>query len=58
MVRLVMVGQAFQEVSKEHCVAVALGLVPMLAAWALQLVDLSLHKGRFESVRERAEIWG
>jgi thiazole synthase len=31
---LVMVGQAFQEVSKEHCVAVALGLVPMLAAWA------------------------
>jgi AGZA family xanthine/uracil permease-like MFS transporter len=42
---LVMVGQAFQEVSKEHCVAVALGLVPMLAAWALQLVDLSVHKG-------------
>ena len=41
---LVMVGQAFQEVSKEHCVAVALGLVPMLAAWALQLVDLSAHK--------------
>jgi AGZA family xanthine/uracil permease-like MFS transporter len=42
---LVMVGQAFQEVSKEHCVAVALGLVPMLAAWGLQLVDLSVHKG-------------
>ena len=42
---LVMVGQAFQEVSKEHCVAVALGLVPMLAAWALQLVDLSVQKG-------------
>ena len=41
---LVMVGQAFQEVSKEHCVAVALGLVPMLAAWALQLVDLSARK--------------
>jgi AGZA family xanthine/uracil permease-like MFS transporter len=40
-----MVGQAFQEVSKEHCVAVALGLVPRLAAWALQLVDLSVHKG-------------
>ena len=31
---LVMVGQAFQEVSKEHYVAVALGLVPMLAASA------------------------
>jgi AGZA family xanthine/uracil permease-like MFS transporter len=38
------VGQAFQEVSKEHCVAVALGLVPMLAAWALQLLDLTAHK--------------
>jgi adenine/guanine/hypoxanthine permease len=42
---LVMVGQAFQEVSKEHCVAVALGLVPILAAWALQTMDLALHKG-------------
>jgi len=41
---LVMVGQAFQEVSKEHCIAVALGLVPMLAAWALQLVELSARK--------------
>jgi adenine/guanine/hypoxanthine permease len=39
-----MVGQAFQEVSKEHCVAVSLGLVPMLAAWALQLVGLSARK--------------
>jgi adenine/guanine/hypoxanthine permease len=35
---LVMVGQPFQEVSKEHGVAVVLGLVPMLAAWALQWV--------------------
>lgn len=41
---LVMVGQAFQEVSKDHCIAVALGLVPMLASWALQLVDLAARK--------------
>ncbi|HEY0760482.1 MAG TPA: hypothetical protein VGD59_14620 [Acidisarcina sp.] len=41
---LVMVGQAFQEVSKPHCIAVALGLVPMLASWALELVDTSIVK--------------
>ena len=42
---LVMVAQAFQEVSKSHCIAVAFGLLPMLASWGLQLVDLALRKG-------------
>jgi AGZA family xanthine/uracil permease-like MFS transporter len=42
---LVMVAQAFQEVPKSHCVAVAFGLLPMLASWGLQLVDLALRKG-------------
>ncbi|MBZ5662538.1 MAG: NCS2 family permease [Acidobacteriia bacterium] len=42
---LVMVAQAFQEVPKSHCIAVAFGLLPMLAAWGLQLVDLALRKG-------------
>jgi len=41
---LVMVAQAFQEIPKAHCVAVAFGLLPMLASWALQLVDLALRK--------------
>jgi AGZA family xanthine/uracil permease-like MFS transporter len=41
---LVMVGQAFQEVKPAHCIAVAFGLVPMLAAWALGLVNLALLK--------------
>jgi AGZA family xanthine/uracil permease-like MFS transporter len=41
---LVMVAQAFQEIPKSHCVAVAFGLLPMLAAWGLQLVDLALRK--------------
>jgi AGZA family xanthine/uracil permease-like MFS transporter len=41
---LVMVGQAFQEVSKDHCIAVAFGLIPMLASWALQLVDLAARE--------------
>jgi len=41
---LVMVGQAFQEVKPLHCVAVAFGLVPMLAAWALGLVNLAILK--------------
>jgi AGZA family xanthine/uracil permease-like MFS transporter len=40
---LVMVGQAFTEVPKSHALAVAFGLVPMLAAWALQIVDTALH---------------
>ncbi len=41
---LVMVGQAFQEVEPAHCIAVAFGLVPMLAAWALGLVNLAILK--------------
>jgi adenine/guanine/hypoxanthine permease len=41
---LVMVGQSFQDVPRSHAVAVALGLVPMLAQWTLQLVDLAVRK--------------
>jgi AGZA family xanthine/uracil permease-like MFS transporter len=41
---LVMVGQAFSEVKPAHCVAVAFGLIPMLGAWALGLVELALRK--------------
>ncbi len=40
-----MVAQAFQEIPKSHCIAVAFGLLPMLASWGLQLVDLALRKG-------------
>ena len=39
-----MVAQAFQEVPAAHCVAVALGLVPMLAQWVTQIVDLTARK--------------
>jgi AGZA family xanthine/uracil permease-like MFS transporter len=41
---LVMVAQAFQEIPKSHCIAVAFGLLPMLASWGLELVDLALRK--------------
>jgi AGZA family xanthine/uracil permease-like MFS transporter len=41
---LAMVGQAFQEVPAAHSVAVALGLVPMLAQWVTQIVDLAIRK--------------
>lgn len=54
---LVMVAQAFQEVQKTHCVAVALGLLPMLASWGLQLVDLALRKGGW-SLLEAAPKFG
>lgn len=40
---LVMMGQAFTEIPKSHAIAVAFGLIPMLAGWALELVDTSLR---------------
>jgi len=41
---LIITAQAFQEVPKKHSVAVALGLVPSLAAWALLLIETTLRK--------------
>ncbi len=43
-VGLIITAQAFQEVPKRHSVAVALGLMPALAAWALLLIETSLRK--------------
>lgn len=40
---LVMMGQAFTEIPKSHAIAVAFGLIPMLAGWALELVDTALR---------------
>jgi AGZA family xanthine/uracil permease-like MFS transporter len=40
---IVMVGQAFTEVPKIHGIAVAFGLIPMLASWALELVDTAVR---------------
>jgi AGZA family xanthine/uracil permease-like MFS transporter len=40
---LVMIGQAFTEVPKAHAIAVAFGLIPMLAGWALELVDTAVR---------------
>jgi AGZA family xanthine/uracil permease-like MFS transporter len=42
---LVMVAQAFTEVPRSHAIAVAFGLVPILASWAVGLIDLALRKG-------------
>jgi AGZA family xanthine/uracil permease-like MFS transporter len=41
---LLMVGQAFQDVPRRHSVAVAFGLLPMLAAWGLSLATLAITK--------------
>ncbi len=49
---IVIVAQSFQEVPKEHAPAVALGLFPALAAWALLLVEAGLKaagKSLFEA---------
>jgi AGZA family xanthine/uracil permease-like MFS transporter len=42
---LVMVAQAFTEVRKSHAIAVAFGLIPILASWGVGLIDLTLRKG-------------
>lgn len=41
---LVITAQAFREVPKKHSVAVAIGLMPALAAWALLLIETTLRK--------------
>lgn len=41
---LIITAQAFKEVPKKHSVAVALGLIPALAAWALLLIETTLRK--------------
>lgn len=40
---LIITGQAFAEVPRRHAIAVALGLIPALAAWAVFLVEASLR---------------
>ncbi len=40
---IIIMAQAFQEVSKPHALAVALGLVPSLAAWAIFLVETTIR---------------
>ena len=39
-----MVAQAFREVPAPHAVAVALGLVPMMAEWVTQIVDSTARR--------------
>jgi adenine/guanine/hypoxanthine permease len=41
---LIITAQAFQETPRQHALAVALGLIPSLAAWGLMLVETSLAK--------------
>lgn len=42
-VGVIITAQSFQSVPKAHALAVALGLLPSLAAWALLLVETSLQ---------------
>ncbi len=43
-VGIIITAQAFQETPRQHALAVAFGLIPSLAAWALLLVETSLRK--------------
>jgi adenine/guanine/hypoxanthine permease len=40
---LIILAQAFQETPREHALAIGLGLVPSLAAWALLLIETTLR---------------
>jgi len=44
-IAVIITAQAFQEIPKKHALAVALGLIPSLAAWSLFLVETSLRVG-------------
>jgi AGZA family xanthine/uracil permease-like MFS transporter len=54
---IIITAQAFQEVPKGHALAVAFGLVPSLAAWALQLIETSLGKAG-KTLFEMAPVFG
>jgi adenine/guanine/hypoxanthine permease len=41
---IIITAQAFQEVPKKHSLAVALGLIPALASWALLLINTAVMK--------------
>lgn len=41
---LIITAQAFQETPKRHALAVAIGFIPSLAAWALLLINTALNK--------------
>ena len=41
---LIITAQAFREVPAKHAAAVALGLIPSLAAWGLLLIETTLRK--------------
>ena len=43
-VGLIITAQSFQETPKKHALAVAVGLIPSLAAWALLLIETTLQK--------------
>jgi AGZA family xanthine/uracil permease-like MFS transporter len=40
---VIMTSQAFQEIPKPHALAVAVGLIPALGAWAFLLIEASLR---------------
>ncbi|MFO0982480.1 MAG: NCS2 family permease [Planctomycetota bacterium] len=56
-VGLIITAQAFQEVPKKHALAVALGLVPAFAAWALWLIETTARKAH-SSLAQVAPLFG
>ena len=54
---IIITAQAFQEVPKQHALAVAFGLIPSMAAWALVMIETSIRKAG-KSLFEVAPTFG
>jgi AGZA family xanthine/uracil permease-like MFS transporter len=54
---IIITAQAFQEVPKQHALAVAFGLIPALAAWALVLIETSIRAAG-KTLFEVAPVFG
>ncbi len=54
---LLMVAQSFTEIPKSHAIAVAFGLIPMLASWAVGLIDTAVRTSG-SSLLQTAPLFG
>jgi AGZA family xanthine/uracil permease-like MFS transporter len=54
-VGVIITAQSFQEVPRAHALAVAVGLVPSLAAWAQFLVETTFRVGGVTEIRDKFE---
>ncbi|MEE9211462.1 MAG: hypothetical protein V3U29_02290, partial [Phycisphaeraceae bacterium] len=52
---IIILAQSYQAVPKKHALAVSLGIIPALAAWAFVLIDSTITQARFAAANISAE---